>query len=260
MVFRGGPHQRGLAEAIFPRVDRRAALDEQPHGFRVAGAGGGHQHRLAFFDHGLRIGARLQQDLDHVAVGVAGGKRQRRDAVAVDGVSPSRRPRSAASPSRDLRRAQPTASGVVPSASAALTAVLPRRDEHRAHRVTVAGFDGVDEREPVPPDERRQRRGRARERSQHSGFGMSDFACAVNGGSAYGVHHPSRKQFDRRVSVAELLHVARRTCARPRATGCRPACAPAVRCDDALARRRRRRTTTGSGSVRWPLGLPMPPP
>ena len=41
-------------------------LDEQLHRPRASRARGRHQHRLAVLDHGLRVGASVQQDLDEV--------------------------------------------------------------------------------------------------------------------------------------------------------------------------------------------------
>ena len=83
MVLRRGPHQRGLPVPILPRIHVGAVREQHLRRLDAAGAGGGHQRRLAFGAGRVRIGAGLQKLFDHRRVAVDAGQIERRDAVAI---------------------------------------------------------------------------------------------------------------------------------------------------------------------------------
>ena len=68
-----------------PCVDVGAAADERGHRPRVAGARAGHQHGLAVQQRRVRVGAGVEQPLDHRRAAVGAGQMQRRRAAIVGG-------------------------------------------------------------------------------------------------------------------------------------------------------------------------------
>ena len=143
MILGGGPHQRVFAERFFAGVDVGAVAQNQRHGFRVACPRRGHQDRLALADRRLRVGARVEQQLDHRGVGVGGRERQRGEIVAVGGVDVRA---GADEQARDLDRV--SLHGPVQRRRAVrLRGVdgpgAPRRLQQRRDRVPIARLDGV---------------------------------------------------------------------------------------------------------------------
>ena len=207
MVFCHRPHERGLTQAIFASIHGRAAFDEQTHGFRITRPGRGHQHRLAFFDDGLRVRSGLQQHFDHLAVCVTGGERQRRHAVAVDRVC------LGSGREQHLRRVEVVrARGPMEGRrSVRFRGIHGRlasgRDENLVNRVSIARLDGVDEREFGAANERRQCEDGRESDSFHSGSGSVRISPDRQRLVRLRRTLPSGKQFDRRVAVAELLQV-----------------------------------------------------
>ena len=83
MIVADGDHQGGLLEGRILAVDRRAPIEEQPHGVERADVRRRHQRCFAGRVGGIGIGARIEQQRDHRRIAVRAGEKQRSDAVAV---------------------------------------------------------------------------------------------------------------------------------------------------------------------------------
>jgi hypothetical protein len=138
-----GPHQRGLAFIRFLGIDLRATRQQQPDRICLSRQRGGHQHRLTFLRSAVRIGAGIEQALDHRGVAIDRREIQRRDVVArrCRGIGVSREQELDEPQVVSLRR--PVERG---------EAVRLRRVdagpslEQRAHRLKVLLLDRVDQR------------------------------------------------------------------------------------------------------------------
>src|SRR4029450_11192288 len=80
--FRRPPPPVGAAP-VSPGVDVRTASQQMLHPGWGAAACGCHEQRLAVRRDGLRAGASIEQTLDHLAVAICGGERERRDTVTI---------------------------------------------------------------------------------------------------------------------------------------------------------------------------------
>ena len=83
VVFRGRPHQRGLAAHLLLRVHYGAVGEEQRDRFHPPGARRGHERSFTLRRHRVGVGPRLQKLFDNRGIAVRAGHEQRRDAVPV---------------------------------------------------------------------------------------------------------------------------------------------------------------------------------
>ena len=79
------PHERGLPVSVLSGVGIGAVGEQRPHRRRAAGAGRGHQRRLARRQDPVRVGPRRKQRIDRGRAAVVGGQPQRRHPQRVRG-------------------------------------------------------------------------------------------------------------------------------------------------------------------------------
>ena len=83
VILRRGPHQRGLAIPLIPRVHFGAAIEKQRKGFGGPRSRGGHQDGFTLGKNRVGIRSGVEQIANHGGVAVNGSQVQRRHSVAV---------------------------------------------------------------------------------------------------------------------------------------------------------------------------------
>ena len=241
------PHQRGLALAVL-RVHLRPGVEQRLHRPDAAGAGGGHQGRLAAAQRGVRVGAGRR-----AAARRSPRCRSCRPATAASrrsGSRPSRRrrPRAAASPSPGRRDRPPSAGPSCRRPGRRSTSALSL--EQRADARPVGLLGGVGQRalcgaaaaSAIADDEQRSAEAAARTR------------CASDHRTVGSLRSRSdRQRLEQLVDLAagcrRTSRGGRRPCRAasgagwPAASACRSGCAARPSC---RRPRRRRRGSAGS--------------
>ena len=109
VTFGRGPHEGGLSTTFVLASTFAPARQERLDRPGRAGSRGRHERGFTAGQAGIRIGAGLQEQLDHRAVAVGARQRQRRHAVAARRRRRSRRRRRAGPRSADRRDTPPSA-------------------------------------------------------------------------------------------------------------------------------------------------------